>query len=544
MVKVSKNPGMKTAGNRLLGMAGLLLAVLAPGAACANILVVPVDGSHWINMRILMQELHARGHSLSVLHSYSSWYIQEDPTLYRSIIVRTTEKLGIVEDREMLSNLVLETLEVFRDGYTLLAFLRNNRNLHHMLTQTHEIVQSFIRQLFEDQQLMAKIKEAGFQLVLADSLFPTGAILAWHLGLPLVYNARWVTSGDCHQLLAPSPTSYVPVVGSRLSDSMTFSQRLFNTVLYFVSTTFLGVMVESGYEEICQQYLGPGTSLRQVTLAAEVWLMRVDFVLEFPRPTVPNMVYVGGFQCQPAQPLPAKLEEFVQGAGEPGVVLVSLGTLVTHPPDWLAETMATAFSRLPQRVIWRHQGARPRGLGNNTLVVEWLPQNDLLGHPKVVAFVTHGGTNGLYEAIYHGVPVVGLPLIFDQFDNMARLKARGAARVLDVPNLQADELEAAVRDVVEGPGLSYRRHMRHLSALHRDQQQTPLQRAIFWVEFVLRHGGTSHLRHAGLDLPWHVYHGLDVVAFLGGLAAGGLLLSILLIKRLCRALRRGKWKQE
>ena len=32
-----------------------------------------------------------------------------------------------------------------------------------------------------------------------------------------------------------------------------------------------------------------------------------------------------------------------------------------------------------------------------TQVVQWAPQNDVLGHPKTRAFLTHGGVNGLYE---------------------------------------------------------------------------------------------------------------------------------------------------
>ncbi|KTG41751.1 hypothetical protein cypCar_00023841 [Cyprinus carpio] len=95
------------------------------------------------------------------------------------------------------------------------------------------------------------------------------------------------------------------------------------------------------------------------------------------------------------------------------------------------DAIATAFARMPQKVVWRFIGERPSSLGNNTLLLKWIPQNDLLGYPKTRAFMAHWGTNGLYEAIYHGVPVLGLPLLFNQLDNIVRLQARGSARVLD-----------------------------------------------------------------------------------------------------------------
>ncbi len=44
-------------------------------------------------------------------------------------------------------------------------------------------------------------------------------------------------------------------------------------------------------------------------------------------------------------------------------------------------------------------------VGPNVKTFDWLPQNDLLGHPKIKAFVSHMGANGGYEAAYHGVPI-------------------------------------------------------------------------------------------------------------------------------------------
>ena len=38
--------------------------------------------------------------------------------------------------------------------------------------------------------------------------------------------------------------------------------------------------------------------------------------------------------------------------------------------------------------------------------------------------------------------------------------------------------------------------------------------AAYWVEHVLRHGGTKHLQLSGKDMPFHQYYLLDVFAFL------------------------------
>ena len=48
----------------------------------------------------------------------------------------------------------------------------------------------------------------------------------------------------------------------------------------------------------------------------------------------------------------------------------------------------------------------------------------------------------------------------------------------------------------------------------RDQPETPKERALFWVEYVLRHNGARHLRSAARDLNFFQYYCLDVVAAL------------------------------
>lgn len=66
--------------------------------------------------------------------------------------------------------------------------------------------------------------------------------------------------------------------------------------------------------------------------------------------------------------------------------------------------------------------------------------------------MTHGGTNGLYEAVYHAVPLVGIPLFADQPYNLDRLSRRGAAIILDFHRLTSDALTEALHDVIAQPG--------------------------------------------------------------------------------------------
>lgn len=56
-------------------------------------------------------------------------------------------------------------------------------------------------------------------------------------------------------------------------------------------------------------------------------------------------------------------------------------------------------------------------------LIKWAPQNDVLGHPAVKAFLTQAGINSIHEAAYHAVPVVSVPLIADQVNNAVLVKS-------------------------------------------------------------------------------------------------------------------------
>ncbi|MCP6711153.1 UDP-glycosyltransferase family protein, partial [Klebsiella pneumoniae] len=86
---------------------------------------------------------------------------------------------------------------------------------------------------------------------------------------------------------------------------------------------------------------------------AEIWLIRSFWDLEFPRPTLPNVVFVGGLHCKSAKPLPKEMEDFVQSSGEHGVVVFTLGSMVSNMTQEMEEVIASALAQIPQKVLWR-----------------------------------------------------------------------------------------------------------------------------------------------------------------------------------------------
>ncbi|XDB51445.1 hypothetical protein ABFV05_005061 [Capra hircus] len=313
-----------------------------------------------------------------------------------------------------------------------------------------------------------------------------------------------------HLVLVPlTGHDWVPIA---LSDDMTFMERVKNMIYVLYFDFWFQTFDEKTWNEFYSEVLGRPTTFLETVGKADMWLIRTYWDFEFPRPVLPNFEFVGGLHCKPAKPLPKEMEEFVQSSGENGIVVFTLGSMISNITEEKVNVIASALAQIPQKVLWRYDGKKPDTLGPNTRLYKWIPQNDLLGHPKTKAFITHGGTNGIYEAIYHGIPMVGLPLFADQPDNIARVKAKGAAVRVDLETMSARDLLSALKEVINNP--SYKEKAMWLSTIQHDQPIKPLDRAIFWIEFVMRHKGAKHLRPAAHNLTWFQYHSLDVIGFL------------------------------
>jgi len=145
------------------------------------------------------------------------------------------------------------------------------------------------------------------------------------------------------------------------------------------------------------------------------------------------------------------------------------------------------FARLaPLKVVWQFDGRLDGPLPRNVWAAGWLPQQDLLGHAGCRALLTTGGLNSLVEAMWHGVPVLGLPLFADHDDFLARVTARGAGLRLAKSRLSAASLAEALQQLLADPGFAA--NARLFGQLLRDVPYSELDHAAFWVEFIMRHG--------------------------------------------------------
>lgn len=65
---------------------------------------------------------------------------------------------------------------------------------------------------------------------------------------------------------------------------------------------------------------------------------------------------------------------------------------------------------------------------------------NFLGHRKLRAFVTHGGLLSMFESVFHGVPLVTMPVFCDHDVNAAKAVADGYALKLELETLTVDKL--------------------------------------------------------------------------------------------------------
>ena len=207
-------------------------------------------------------------------------------------------------------------------------------------------------------------------------------------------------------------------------------------------------------------------------------------------------------------------------------------------PQETRKRILKAFSRLRENVMWKLEEDTMTDLPKNVRIEKWLPQSDILAHPNLKLFITHGGLLSTTEAVTRGVPIIGIPIMADQPLNMKYTTAAGFGLTLKYDELNEETLYNAIQEVLNNP--KYKENVKRGSLLIQDSPLPSVDNAMFWIEYVLRHKGAPHLRSAAQDLAWYELYLLDVLGFIFVVFTIFLYVNFVLLKFIIKKFRNQK----
>jgi len=502
-----------------------------------KVLVYPYGhclNSHLLNAEKLARIISRSGHNVSMLVS----------TAYNGYDHRS----GSQDDASSISLIQFRSPDNYKPvcEYDTMDFMLSSpiRDRFHTLIQTAKL---YCDALLSDKNLLFQLKAISFDLLIVESLDPCSKILVDYLSVPFIL---LITTGLGHWDGNPRPPSYIPAAISPYTPDMSFCQRLANflmKIIYEFTPIFLGF--DSHFEALKEKHgLNVSLKLSDTFSRASLKLVNSDFSIDYPAPIEPDTVLIGGYAVdKPAPPLSPDLERFLQSSEDDGIIVLSFGTLTKRFDITWTRMFVEALSRLPQKVVWRFYPSDESVIPtvfNSTIrkkfkLMRWMPQASLLANPRTRLFISHCGLNGVFEATYYGVPVLALPLSGDQMQNAAKLtRYLEMGITIDMFSVDSDRLYSAIREVLTNP--KYENNAKEVSARVRDQPIDAASKLTFWVDYVIRHRGATHLKSRAHKLSWIQYHSLDVIGFIAAVVIVVLMaviyVSFALISKLCSLL--------
>lgn len=378
-----------------------------------------------------------------------------------------------------------------------------------------------------------------YDLLVADSVFNEFVLpIGHHLGVPIVYiSTSFIFPIQAWNLNIPYPISYIPM-GTRVQTGpMTFWQRWLNV---WDSMGFAGVRhyyLFSKLENVIRgSFLPDSPSLSDLERNVSFMMSHTHPAIHPRHPLMPYSVQIACAHCKLPQKLPQEFEDFLESSGIHGTIYFSLGqqTKGTAMPKQMQRKIIKAFEQLPQKILWKFENDI-ENLPANVKLVKWAPQQDLLGHPKVRLFISHGGGLSTLEAAYHGCPLLGFPLSVDQLGNIASAMESGFADYLEWRTFTVNQLLEKIHHMLSNQ--SYQDQATKLSGLLQDHLQSPAETAAFWIEYTIRHHGASHLRSGAENVNFFQYFLLDVIGAVTVILTAILIGSYYFFKKIYRCIR-------
>ncbi|XP_013113910.2 LOW QUALITY PROTEIN: UDP-glucosyltransferase 2 [Stomoxys calcitrans] len=452
--------------------------------------VFPFPGkSQYIFILPLLHNLAEKGHEVTSI----SVFPQDKPMKnFRDIIINENAKIY--------------------EGYTEEAALGLNKSI---LEELLDFLSWASRrcQMSEHPKVKEIMKSETFDLVIME-IIGTEALLGLgqHFQAPTIAVSTFPAMHFIDYLVGnPSPSSYIPHISIPYGNHMSFRQRVANILAEIQDVLSHRYYVLPKQRNLYEKYF-PSAELNFDEARRNVSLVLVNdhFTLRHPRPCVPNMIEVGGLHIkQQPNSLSQELQEFLDTATE-GAIYFSLGSNVKSKdlPQETQQAILESFRDLKIKVLWKFEGENLPNKPANVLIRKWFDQQSVLAHPNVKMFISHGGFLSTTETIFHGKPVLAIPILGDQPMNAKNAVTAGFALSMELSEISKENFTKSIREVWTKP--KYSEAAKRLSQRFRDKPMTPMDTALYWVEYVLRNKGAPYMRNAGQDLTFMEFHNLDV----------------------------------
>lgn len=299
------------------------------------------------------------------------------------------------------------------------------------------------------RDLPAALRAIGADALLADQSEAAGGLVAAHLRMPVVSVSNALPLNREPGVPPPfTPWRYDPTPwgternlgGYRVSDFL--MRELARVILGYAEAWGLGDL------RTIEDCASPMAQVGQ-TVAG----------FDMPRVALPDVFHHAGPLRDPEGG--DRAFRMPEPDGRP-LVYASLGTLQGGRVS-IFRRIAEAARRLDMRLILAHGGALTPGevatLPGRPTVHGFVPQDVVLREAALA--VLNGGLNTVMDAMAAGVPVVAVPIAFEQGAIAARLERAGAGRSVSRRFLTAGRMERAMREVATTP--SFRARSRDLA---------------------------------------------------------------------------------